>query len=86
MYNGDKHSAEVDSALDGITTASNVGQANWVISCMHEKCVKDLYTMQGFILTATEKCTFNSCRLNINFDKVNGALNESQGHRVIVHV
>ena len=40
----DKNSAEVDiaPALGEITTACNVGQANWVMNeCMHEEYIKD---------------------------------------------
>ena len=48
--------------------------------------------MQGFILTATtaaEKCTLFLLDVNFlgstqNFDKISGALNEGQGHRVKV--
>ena len=42
--------------------------------------------MQGFILpaiTAAEECTSIS-RLDVNFDKVSGALIVGQGHRVMM--
>ena len=76
-----KNSAEVDiaPALGEITRVCNVGQ----VKLGHGACMKSMSrtnTMQGFILTATEKC-----RLDINFDKVNGARNEGKGHRVMVH-
>ena len=40
--------------------------------------------MQGFIHTTTEKMHF-SCRLHINFDKVNRRQMKVKGHRVMVH-
>ena len=57
-FENNKNSAEVDiaPALGEITTVCNVGQAK----PGHGACMKSTsrtYTMQGFILTTTEKCT-----------------------------